>query len=181
MFIPEDIRIMIRKATWSDLDAVEQLYNELHDAKEAGLIPVIWVRGVYPSRATAFSALERNDLFVMEEDGKIVGSGIINRIQNDFYASVQWRYSVPDEQVCVLHTMGISPSEFGKGHAGAFLDFYEAYAVQHGCTELRIDTNVNNHVARGMYRRRGYEEVGAVPTVFNGIPGVSLILLEKHL
>ena len=119
--------------------------------------------------------------FVMEEDGKIVGSGMINRIQNDFYASVQWRYSVPDEQVCVLHTMGISPSEFGKGHAGAFLDFYEAYAVQHGCTELRIDTNVNNHVARGMYRRRGYEEVGAVPTVFNGIPGVSLILLEKHL
>ena len=40
---------MIRKALPGDLDAVEQLYNELMDAKEAGAIPVIWQRGVYPS------------------------------------------------------------------------------------------------------------------------------------
>ena len=57
---------MIRKATAADLPAVERLYEEIHDAKEAGLIPVIWRRGVYPSRATALAALERDDLFVLE-------------------------------------------------------------------------------------------------------------------
>lgn len=172
---------MIRKAVWSDLDAVEQLYNELHDAKEAGLIPVIWKRGIYPSRKTAISALERDDLFVLEKDGRIIGSGIINQIQNDFYRGVPWMYDVPDNQVCVLRTLGISPAEFGKGYAAAFLDFYEAYAKALGCTELRIDTNARNEVAKGMYRRRGYMEVGTVPTTLDGIPGVSLIMLEKHL
>ena len=172
---------MIRKATFNDLEAVVSLYDELHDAKEAGLIPVIWERGVYPSRATASSALERDDLFVLEESGRIIGSAIINSIQYDFYANAPWKYKVPDDQVCVLHTLMTSPAEFGKGYARAFLDFYEKHAREHSCPELRMDTNERNTAARAMYKKHGYEEIGTVPTVFNGIPGVNLILLEKHL
>ena len=172
---------MIRKATLSDLDAVEQLYNELHDAKEAGLIPVIWKRGIYPTRETASAALERNELFVLDHDGKIIGSAIINQTQYDFYANAPWKYETPDDQVCVLHTLMISPAEFGKGHARAFLNYYETYAHEHGCPELRIDTNERNTVARAMYKKHGYDEIGIVPTVFNGIPGINLVLLEKHL
>ena len=172
---------MIRKATLSDLDAVEQLYNELHDAKEAGLVPVIWQRGVYPTRETASSALDRDELFVLDNDGKIIGSAIINQTQYDFYADMPWKYETPDDQVCVMHTLMISPAEFGKGYARSFLDFYEKYAREHGCPELRIDTNERNTAARTMYRKHGYEEIGTVPTVFNGISGVNLVLLEKHL
>ena len=172
---------MIRKATWDDLDTVLSLYDKIHDGKEAGLIPVIWKRGVYPSRATAEEALKRDDLFVLEKEGKIVGSGIINQNQLDVYTGAPWQYSVPDDQVCVLHTMMISPTEFGKGYARAFLEFYEKYAREHGCPELRIDTNARNTAARAMYRKHGYEEIGTVPTVFNGISGVNLVLLEKHL
>ena len=29
--------------------------------------------------------------------------------------------------------------------------------------------------------KMGYKEIGIVPTVFNGIPGVNLVLLEKNL
>ena len=36
-------------------------------------------------------------------------------------------------------------------------------------------------VARAMYKKHGYDEIGIVPTVFNGIPGINLVLLEKHL
>ncbi len=172
---------MIRKATWLDLDAVEQLYNEIHDAEEAGLITTGWQRKIYPVRNTAQAALERDDLFVLEEKGRIIGSGIINRIQVDVYEGAPWKYETPDDQVCVLHTMMISPSEFGKGYARAFLEFYEKYAREHGCPELRIDTNARNTAARAMYRKHGYEEIGTVPTVFNGISGVNLVLLEKHL
>ena len=172
---------MIRKATISDLDAVEQLYNETHDAEEAGIITTDWKRTIYPVRATAEAALERDDLFVLEDDGRIIGSGIINQIQVDVYEDAPWKYPVPDDQVCVLHTMMISPAEFGKGHAREFLQFYEEYATEHGCTELRIDTNARNKAARAMYRKHGYSEIDIVPTTFNGIPGIQLVLLEKDL
>ena len=44
-----------------------------------------------------------------------------------------------------------------------------------------MDTNEKNQAARALYRSLGYEEIGVVPTVFNGIPDVRLVLLEKGL
>ena len=172
---------MIRKAETGDLDAVESLYEEIHDAEEAGLITTGWIRGIYPTRAAAEASLARGDLFVLEEDGLILGSGIINQLQVDVYEGAPWKNRVPDEQVCVLHTLVISPVARGKGYGRAFIRFYEAYAQQHGCPELRIDTNERNLAARAMYGRYGYQEIGIVPTTFNGIAGVNLVLLEKRV
>ena len=44
-----------------------------------------------------------------------------------------------------------------------------------------MDTNAGNSRARAMYKKLGYSEAGIIPTVFNGIEGVSLVLLEKAL
>ena len=44
-----------------------------------------------------------------------------------------------------------------------------------------MDTNERNEKARAMYRKLGYREAGIIPTVFNGIPGVGLVLLEKRI
>ena len=172
---------MIRKAEKKDLAAVEKLYREIHDAEEAGLITTGWLRGIYPVKATAEAALSRDDLFVLEEDGRVLGSGIINQKQVDVYEGAPWRCQVPDDQVCVLHTLVISPAARGKGYGRAFIRFYEGYALERGCGELRIDTNERNLAARAMYRKYGYREIAVVPTVFNGIEGVGLVLLEKQI
>lgn len=172
---------MIRKAISSDIDAVVKIYDEIHQAEEDGLVTVGWIRGVYPVKATAEAALDRNDLFVIEKDGVISGSGIINKIQVDVYKQAEWQYEADDDRVCVLHTLTISPRMSGMGLGGHFIDFYESYARDCGCTELRIDTNERNLTARKMYRKLGYKEIAIVPTVFNGIPDVNLVLMEKYL
>ena len=83
--------------------------------------------------------------------------------------------------MCVLHTLVIAPDKAGKGYGRAFLAYYEQYAAENGCPELRIDTNAKNAAARAMYKKHGYKEVGIIPTDFNGIPGIELVLLEKYL
>lgn len=173
--------MMIRKATAKDIDAVEKLYDAIHTAEENGKQTIGWIRGIYPVRKTAEMALARDDLFVLEDDGKICGTGILNKIQVDSYAEGHWEHEVPDERVCVLHTLVIDPDSAGKGCGRAFIKYYETYAQENGCTELRIDTNARNAVARAMYKKHGYTEIGIVPTVFNSIEGVQLVLLEKYL
>ena len=42
-------------------------------------------------------------------------------------------------------------------------------------------SNARNAAARGLYKKLGYKGIGIVPTEFNGIPDVQLVLLEKHL
>ena len=56
-----------------------------------------------------------------------------------------------------------------------------ALARENGCTVLRMDTNAKNAAARRLYQKLGYAEPDIVPCIFNGIPNVQLVLLEKKL
>ena len=168
----------IRKAVSDDLDGVAAVYEEIHDMEEAGTVTTGWLRGVYPTKATAEAALRRGDLFVMEEDGRIIGSALINQIEVDRYRGAPWKYG---GEVCVLHTLTISPKSQHKGLGRQFVEYYEQYALGRGWYELRLDTNERNARARQLYAKMGYQEIAVVPAVFNGIPDVNLVLLEKNI
>lgn len=171
---------MIRKAMLSDLDGIERIYDALHDLEERGLGCTGWLRSVYPTRSTACASIEAGDMFVFEKDGEIVASGRINRDQVDVYADVGWKYTADDSEVMVLHTLAVHPGMSGKGIGTEFVRFYEQYALENGCPVLRIDTNERNLPARSLYKKLGYREAETVPCVFNGIPGVGLVCLEKR-
>lgn len=173
--------MIFRKGTQTDLEAVVRIYNDIHSEEEAGLVSIGWKREIYPSATTAEAALLRDDLFVLEEDGTVLGAGIINQTQMDAYYNAPWEYEADDSGVCVLHTLVISPSACRKGLGRRFAAFYEEYAGAHGWKELRIDTNAINTRARRMYHELGYKEIAVIPTEFNGIQNVNLLLLEKHL
>lgn len=172
--------VRIRKAVERDVESVAKIYEKIHLAEERGETVIGWKRGVYPEKSTAEAALLRGDLFVEEMKGSIVGTGILNQIQVDIYEKARWRYRVPDRQVMVMHTLVIDPDIKGQGLGRLFAEFYEAYAAEHGCHYLRMDTNARNVHARRFYKRLGYEEVDILPCTFNGIEGVNLVLLEKQ-
>ncbi|MBQ2887577.1 MAG: GNAT family N-acetyltransferase [Firmicutes bacterium] len=171
----------VLKARKADLDSIEKIYGHIHDGEEQGLTTTGWLRNIYPTRETAEAALDRGDLFVMSDCGKIVAAAVINQIQVREYAEAAWRHKAADREVMVLHCLAVEPLEKGKGYGRKFVAFYEDYAKQHGCTVLRMDTNELNTVARNLYRLLGYEEIGVVSCVFNGIPDVRLVCLEKYL
>ena len=172
---------MIRKAVSADIKSVGQIYKNIHELERRGETSTGWLYGIYPVEETAEKALLRGDLFVYEEDGKILASAIINQIQVDTYADCEWKYDAEDSEVMVLHTLTVEPSAFKRGIGKKFVGFYESYARENGCTVLRMDTNAKNLVARSFYKKAGYIESGCIPCVFNGIPDVKLIMLEKKV
>lgn len=173
--------MIFRKATINDISAIAQIYERIHTEEEAGRTSIGWIRGIYPTQATAEAALARGDLFAAEDSGRVIGAAIINRQQVDVYAEGNWEYPAPDSEVMVLHTLVIAPESMGRGCGPQFVKFYEEYAAAQGCGYLRMDTNARNARSRALYKKLGYREIGTVPCVFNGIPGVPLVLLEKKL
>ena len=173
--------MQFRKATKADIPAVAAIYADTHTEIEAGRLSVGWIRSIYPGVHTAEAAVERDDLFVAEVNGEIVGTAIINHRQEEMYADAPWEFEAPDDKVMVLHTLVISPKHSGKGYGSLFVGFYEDYALRHGCPYLRMDTNAVNVRAQAMYARLGYKAMGVVPCDFNGIPDIRLMLLEKRL
>ena len=173
----------IRKGTGEDISQIERIYDHLLTEEENGRAVIGWVRGVYPTRETALAALEAGELFVLTlEDGTVAAAARINRIQVPEYANAPWRYpDAPADQIMVLHTLVVDPACAGRGCGSAFVKFYETYALENGCPYLRMDTNAKNTKARRLYHNLGYWEAGIVPCVFNGIPDVQLVCLEKVL
>lgn len=171
----------IRKAKSADIDDIEKIYERIHDDEEKGLTSIGWIRNVYPTRKSAEVALGRNDLFVITDENKTVATAVINQIQVDEYKNAEWKHPAKASVIMVLHCLAVDPLEKNKGYGKAFVAFYENYAKEHGCHELRMDTNEKNSRARKLYQRLGYEETGVVDSVFNGIPNVKLVCLEKYL
>ncbi len=171
----------IRKAAAADIPAISAIYEAIHDGEERGETTTGWLRGVYPVEATAVASLEKGTLYVMEDEGQIVASAKIDGEQVPCYAECRWQYEALPEQVLVLHTLVVDPACKGKGCGSAFVKFYEELARQQGRPFLRIDTNARNSAARALYKKLGYTEPGIVDCVFNGIPGVKLVCLEKKL
>lgn len=130
----------IRPATASDIARVEEIYNAIHTAEEAGKVSIGWVRGVYPTRATAQAALDAGELFVLADGGTVYAAGRINHEQVPVYAAVPWQYEARPEQVLVLHTLVVDPAAAGHGYGTQFVRFYEQYAREHGCPELRTSS-----------------------------------------
>lgn len=173
--------MQIRLARAADIPAVAKIYDAIHTQEEAGNVTVGWVRSVYPTEETARVALLRGDLFVLEETGVIQAAAIINFLQPDGYQRGAWLYPAKEDEVLVLHTLVVNPAIAGRGLGRRFVSFYEDLAVKKGRPFLRMDTNERNERARQLYASLGYREAGIVPTVFNGIPDVMLVLLEKKL
>ena len=179
--------LTFRKATFDDIEDIVRIYDKSHDAEEAGLTTTGWKRGIYPVRSVAEASLARDDMYVAEltddehPEPWVIATGVINQIQVDVYADCDWIYKGPDDDVSVLHTLAVDPDARGNGAGPAFVRFWEDLAAEEGCSILRIDTNALNKRARRMYAKLGYVESGIVPTVFNGLKNVDLVMMEKFI
>ena len=172
---------VIRSAEGEDIGAVVAIFERIIDDEERGLSAVGWKRGVYPTKATAETALAQGDLFVLEDGGRVVAAMRINHEQVPEYSSCRWDYPANDEQIMVAHTLVVDPAAKGKGYGRQMVAFYEQYAKEHRCPFLRMDTNAINTRARALYKSLGYKEIGITPCVFNGIGQVNLVCLEKKI
>ena len=171
----------IRKATEADIPAVTAIYDALLDREEQGLLTTGWTRGVYPTEQTARDSLAAGTLYVLEDGGRVTAAAKIDQSQMAQYTQCHWQHDAPPEQVLVLHTLVVDPLCAGGGFGTAFVSFYEQYAKAHACRYLRMDTNVINKAARRFYAKLGFYESGVIGCVFNGIPDVKLVCLEKKL
>lgn len=167
---------MIRIARLQDIDGVEESYAEiLAHEKEYGAY-TIWEEGVYPIRETAESALENGALYVMEQEGELWASMIIDHVQPGEYENIQWKYTGKQEEILVLHLLCVRPSKAGRGAGKKMVGFAIEEGRRRGCRALRLDTGAQNKPAAALYQKMGFELTGT-----GGMAVGGLIAHDSHL
>ena len=82
--------IHIRKAVASDLNKIEQLYNEVCDYLSIHSNFPGWKKGVYPVREDAEKGLKEKALYIAQINGEIAGTFILKHKPEDGYKNGNW-------------------------------------------------------------------------------------------
>lgn len=172
---------MIRKATAADIDEIESSYRELLTYEQTHGSNTNWVLDLYPVRATAEKALRAGTLYVMRQGDALCASMNLNQDQAPEYRQVDWLYSAADEQVLVVHTLCIPPSQAGRGYGTEMVRFAIEQARQRGCKVIRLDTWAENRPAASLYTKLGFRLAGSAPILLQGVIPEEQIFLELDL
>ncbi len=146
----------------SDLYEVSKIYEEASTYFEDKENFPCWFKDIYPIKDTAEKAINNKELYIIKENGSIIGSVILNHVQSVSYKNIDWKNNFSNNEILVIHTLCISPSVFGKGIATKLINFTEELAKNKNCKAIRFDTHTNNSPAIKLYSKLGYEIIGEI-------------------
>lgn len=152
----------IRKGLISDIDNIENLYNNLNDYLETNINYPGWIKHVYPTRDTAIKGIEEESLFILEDNSIILGSVILNHKAEDAYSEVKWKIDTDYNNIIVVHTLVTNPDFINQGVASELMNFAKKYSSALNMKSIRLDVSINNTAAISLYEKHGYQYIGTV-------------------
>lgn len=111
----------------------------------------------YPSMDIFENDIERNELYILKQSNKIVGTIVISTFMDDEYVPVQWL--TPNSKNAYVHRLAVDPELQGKGFAQKLMDFAEARSREDGFASVRLDTFSQNKRNQKFYEKRGYQKL----------------------
>lgn len=149
---------MIRKALSQDLDSIRQLTKACAGALQAKHI-YQWNES-YPSKERLAQDIEREELFVLEENSVIKGIIVLTFKMDKEYEPIEWL--TPNENNLYVHRFATHPKVWGKGYGRQLMDFAEVFAAENRYRSIRLDTFSQNERNKIFYETRGYVRLGNV-------------------
>lgn len=169
---------MIRKAKRTDIVAIADTYTALltHEQQYGGYSN--WKLGVYPTIAVPETKVPTGTMYVLEENGEVCASMVLNHDQAEEYAGIEWQYHGEGEQVLVIHTLCIPPQKAGHGYGRQMVEYVKHYAAEVGCTTIRIDTYAHNEPAKRLYLNTGFRIAGYGRILLQGLIEEEQVYME---
>lgn len=174
-------KVFIREGRQEDIEAIAKIYDDFLDYEAINGSKTNWIKGVYPTATNAQKGLENGTLYVGELDGKIIGSYVLNHVQPEEYAKLDWAFSGEGDEVMVIHTLCIDVNIQGKRLGKQFIDFAIDFARKQGCKTMRLDTYEFNEPAAKLYTKYGFRYVGKTEFFFEQAILENLICFEYKL
>jgi ribosomal protein S18 acetylase RimI-like enzyme len=147
----------IRLACTEELDVLHAIVRDATRCMDEQGIPQ-WDE-IYPNKAILTKDIERQEMHVIDPDGRVAGFIVINETQSPEYAAVEWSYP---GRALVVHRLTIDPAYQRRGLATRLMDFAEETAAIQGYNCIRLDAFTRNPASFTLYENRGYRKAGIV-------------------
>lgn len=162
-------RLKSKKNTDSGIDSIKYRLGKLEDIetitvliqeaiKEMEKHDIYQWDGLYPTAEDFAADIKKENLYVAEENGKIIALYVISGESNEAYNNAEWKY--PRETSLVIHRFCVSPGFQNRGIGKKMLNKIESQIKSMGYDSVRLDVFTKNPYAQKLYRNNGYEVRG---------------------
>jgi len=146
---------MIRKATLEDIkdimEIIKQTIVEMNSYNNDQ-----WDE-YYPQEKDFMNDTEKEELFVIEREGKIAGFVCINKVEPVEYNDLNWTLN---ETAMVVHRMSVYPAYRRNGIGTELMKFTDEVALKNNLRYIKTDTYSINLKMNALFVKCGYKLVG---------------------
>ncbi|MBR4150422.1 MAG: GNAT family N-acetyltransferase [Firmicutes bacterium] len=173
--------MIVKKAENNDYPAVKQFYYDITDDLETYEYALGWQKDVYPGQELLKGAVAAGDLYMVYQDGALAACMIVNHEYNDGYEGVRWSVEASDEELLVIHALGVRQAFSRHGLAKDMVRFVIDKGRTEGMKTLRLDVLEGNIPAEKVYTALGFQYVSTVRMFYEDTGWTNFRLFELIL
>ena len=148
--------LKLRRAVPSQYGEIVSLYEAAIRWLEGEGINIYWDLDSHPSRAFLRRAIEKGELYVAVQQGRVVGAAVIDASERPEYAEIAWSCNPKPDRIAVMHVLAVLPEAHGRGVGRFMLRRLARLCRKRGIRSLRLDALTCNAPACELYRRAGF-------------------------
>lgn len=152
----------IRVAKKAEYSKVRAFYHSVIDAMEDAEYKPQWEKDVYPSQEFLMEAIECGELYIGELNGEIAACMVVNHKYNEEYKEITWSVEAADEEILVIHALGVHPMFSGQGIATQMVQEVIRLAHENSIKAIRLDVLMGNVPAERVYRKIGFQYLNTI-------------------
>lgn len=154
-------KIQFRKAEPADLDAIMEIVDAAKAYFKAQGIPQ-WQDG-YPNRESFLSDREKGCSYVLEEDGRVVGTMAVFFDGEPTYDKIyEGSWLSDSSSYAAIHRVAVDADSKGKGLAGRMVEEVVNMCRERGVCSIKNDTHRLNHSMQHMLAKNGFTRCGII-------------------
>ncbi len=138
---------------------IKAFYDSLIDAMQSSQYLPGWKKDVYPDIDMIRESISNHELYYVSKGEEILGSCMIDHNSNEAYRQIQWSQNVSDEELFVIHALGVHPKFAGQGIAKQMVREIIRMAEEKNIRTIRLDVLDGNLPAEKVYMSVGFTYV----------------------
>lgn len=159
----------MKQATMAGLDVIRAFYWKLMDSSKSLEQILQWKKNQYPSDSDWCAYIDRKEMYLVYEEEKLVAAVALTEIKTDEYRHINWKASVTDDAVLVIHLLAVDPTQQGRGLGMMVLGEIIMMAKSRGKKVVRLDAIETNVPAQRLYEKYGFVQYGKIQAYYESV------------
>ncbi len=167
-------------ATPNEYEAIRDFYYDLIDAMDSYEYSALWQKDIYPSQEFLKNAIKNHEIYFAKDEsvGAITVCMVVNHNYNEGYKTVRWSLDATDEELLVIHTLGVADQYAGNGLAKQAVTEVINMAKEQGIKTIRMDVLEHNIPAQRAYERLGFKCVETINMYYDDTGWTNFMMYE---